>query len=43
MFVSAEARWFWRGDYPQELQDWFFKNGICKWPGKTAFAAPAKT
>ena len=28
MLVSAEVRWFWRGQHRQPVHDWFFKSGL---------------
>lgn len=28
MLVSAEVRWFWLNDCPQQVHDWFFKTGL---------------
>jgi len=28
MFASAEVRWFWPGNCPQQIHDWFFKTGL---------------
>jgi len=28
MFASAEVRWFWRNECPQQVHDWFFKTGL---------------
>ena len=28
MLVSAEVRWFWRGQRRQPVHDWFFKSGL---------------
>ena len=27
MFVSAEMRWFWNGNCPKQVHDWFFTTG----------------
>ena len=28
MLISAEVRWFWHNNCPQQLHDWFFKTGL---------------
>jgi hypothetical protein len=28
MLVSAEVRWFWRGQRRRPVHDWFFKSGL---------------
>ena len=28
MLASAEIRWFWRNNCPQQVHDWFFKTGL---------------